>query len=147
MSQMSHCTQPTMCKFFCFKIEIKPRLTRTCHAKQWPTPPSISNSKCYTWIYAGFSHCVTQSCESKTHRFPSTCGSTGTWKYLWVLKILNRNKVVNCKYKYMWNQIISRHGVTLWQNQIWHDQPCTSYHQHALSSHLHSIPFQKHCKL
>jgi len=32
-----------MYKFFCFeiKIKLKSRPTRTCHAKQWPTPPSI----------------------------------------------------------------------------------------------------------
>jgi hypothetical protein len=38
--------------------------------------------------------------------FSSTCGSTGTLKYLQVLRILNRNKVVNCKHKYMWNKIL-----------------------------------------
>ena len=32
--------QPTIYKFFYFKIEIKTKveLTRTCHVKQWPTP-------------------------------------------------------------------------------------------------------------
>jgi hypothetical protein len=45
----------------------------------WPgsIPTGISNSKCYTWIHAGFSHWVTQSCESKTHGFSST------YKYSW----------------------------------------------------------------
>ena len=66
-----------------------------------------------SWIRAGFSHQVTQSRESKTRGFSSTCGSTGTRKYLQVLRILNTNKVVNFKCKYMWNKIISRHGVTL----------------------------------
>ena len=69
-------------------------------------PTGISNSKCHTWIRTGFSHRVTWSCGSKTHRFSSTCGSTGTWKYLWVLRILKVNTVVNCKYKYMWNKIL-----------------------------------------
>ena len=55
----------------------------------WPgsVPMGILNSKCHTWICGGFSHRVTQSCESKTHRFSGTCGSTGTWKYLQVLDI------------------------------------------------------------
>src|SRR5882762_4756049 len=61
----------------------------------------ISNSKCHTWICAGFSHLVTRSRESKTHGFSSTCGSTGTWKYLQVLSILNRIKLVNCKHQYV----------------------------------------------
>ena len=94
----------------------------------WPrsVPVGISNSECYTWIRAGFSHRVTWSCESKTHGFSSTCGSTGTWKYLQVLRILKRNKVVNCKHKYMWNKILQRYSVTPWQNQIWLDRPCAS---------------------
>src|SRR5258705_13598061 len=88
----------------------------------------ISNSKCYTWIRVGFSHQVTQSRESKTHGFLSTCGSTGTWKYLQVLRILNTNKVVNFKCKYMWNKI----GL---------EWPRASYHQllslTPLESHSH----------
>jgi len=56
----------------------------------WPgsIPMGISNSKCHTWICAGFSHRVTRSRESKTHGFSSTCGSTGTWKYWRVLRVL-----------------------------------------------------------
>ena len=50
---------------------------------RWPgsVPAGISNSKSHTWIRAGFSYRVTQSRESKTRGFSSTCGSTGTWKY------------------------------------------------------------------
>jgi len=122
----------------------------------WPgsVPAGISNSKCYTWIHAGFSHRVTRSRESKTHGFSSTCGSTGTWKYLQVLSILNRNKVGNCKHKYMWNKILLRHCVTLWWNQTWLDQPRASYCPSALflsltlPSHIknivsYSLTFQK----
>jgi len=36
----SHMHTAHYVKYFYFKTEIKPRLTRTCHAKQWPTPPS-----------------------------------------------------------------------------------------------------------
>ena len=48
--------------------------------RRWPgsIPTGISNSKCHTWICVGYSHQVTQSHESKTHGFLSTCGSTGT---------------------------------------------------------------------
>ena len=35
-----HCIQPTIYVLFCFKIETKTGLMCTCHAKQWPTPPS-----------------------------------------------------------------------------------------------------------
>src|ERR1700677_450619 len=103
----------------------------------------ISNSKCHTWIRAGFSHWVTQSCESKTRGFSSTCGFTGTWKYFQVLSILNRNKVVDCKHKYRWNKILLRHHVT---------RDGTKYGSigHALltinllsSSHSHSHPTSK----
>ena len=61
----------------------------------WPgsVPTGISNSKCYTWIRAGFSHRVTRSRKSKTHRFSSTHGSTGIWEYLQVLMVLNINNV------------------------------------------------------
>ena len=38
-----HHAQPTMYRFLCLKIEIKPKLTHTCHAKHWPTPPSRSS--------------------------------------------------------------------------------------------------------
>jgi hypothetical protein len=51
-------------------------------------PTSISNFKCHTWICAGFSHRVTPIRESKTREFSSTCGSTGTCKYLRVLRAL-----------------------------------------------------------
>jgi hypothetical protein len=110
----------------------------------WPgsVPMGISNSKCHTWIYVGFSHWVTRSRESKTRGFSSTCGSTGTWKYL-VLRILNINQLVNCKYKYMWNKIILRHCVTPWQNQIWLNWSHPSYHQSTLSSYSHSHPTSK----
>ena len=59
----------------------------------WPRsiPTGISNSKCYTWICVGFSHQATWSCGPKTHGFSSTGGSTCTWKYLQVLRILNSN--------------------------------------------------------
>ena len=114
----------------------------------WPgsIPMDISHSKCYTWICAGFSHRVTQSCESKTHGFSSTCGSTGTWKYLQVLRILNTNKMVNFKCKYMWHKIILRHGVTPWQNQIWLNRPRASYPSIALSSHSLRVPLPSHFK-
>jgi len=91
----------------------------------WPgsIPTGISISKYHTWICVGFSHRVTRSHESKTHGFSSTHGSTGTWKYLQVLIVLNKNKVylnkIYCKYKYMRNRIILRHSVTPWRNQIW----------------------------
>jgi len=113
----------------------------------WPrsVPAGISNSKCYTWICVGFSHHVTRSRESKTHGFSSTCGSTGTWKYLQVLSILNRNKVVNCQHKYMWNKILLRHCVTLWQNQIWLNRLCASPLIRSLPLTPTPIPHQKHC--
>ena len=62
---------------------------------------------------------------------PQVLGST--YKYLQVLRILNINKVVNCKYKCMLNKILLRHGVTLWWNQIWLDRLHVSYHQSPLS--------------
>ena len=115
----------------------------------WPrsVPVGISNSKCHTWICVGFSHQVTGSHESKTHRFSSTCGSTGTQKYLQVLSILNRNKVVNCQHKYMWNKILLRHCVTLWQNQIWLNQLCSSPSIHSLPLTPTPIPHQKHSNI
>jgi len=121
---------------------VKAEHESTC---RWPgsIPMGISNSKCYTWIHAGFSHRVTQICESKTHGFSSTCGSTDTLKYLQVLSILNINKVIICKHKYMWNKILLRHHITLWQNQIWLDRPRTSYHQSTL---FLSLPLPSHIK-
>jgi hypothetical protein len=126
------------------KSLLSPKAEHKCTCG-WPgsVPMGISNSKCYTWISAGFSHWVTWNHESKTCGFSSTCGSTGTWKYLQVLRILNRNKLFNCKYKCMWNKIFLRHGVTLWWNQIWLDWLSISYQQSALSSHLHSHPTSK----
>jgi len=61
----------------------------------WPrsVPMGMSNSKCHTWICVGFSHWMTQSCGAKTHGFSSACGSTDTWKYLQVLRVLNWNKI------------------------------------------------------
>ena len=115
----------------------------------WPrsVPVGISNSKCHTWIHAGFSHKVTWSCKSKTCGFLGTCGSTGTQKYLQVLSILNRDKVVKCQHKYMWNKILLRHCVTLWQNQIWLDRPCTSPSICSLPLTPTPIPHQKHSNL
>ena len=100
---------------------------------------SISNSKCYTWICAGFSHQVTWSCETKTHRFSSTCGSTGTWKYLQVLSILNRNKVVNCQHKYMWNKIHTFKMLCHTDRTKYGSISCTLHHQSALFLSL-SLP-------
>ena len=73
-------------------VRIKAEHECTCG---WPgsVPMGISNSKCHTQICVGFSHWMTQSHGAKTHRFLSTCGSTGTWKYLQVLRVLNRNKI------------------------------------------------------
>ena len=39
----------------------------------------------------------------------------------------------------MWNKTILRHGVTLWWNQIWLNQPCASYHQSNLFSYFAHI--------
>jgi len=110
------------------------------HGRPRSVPAGISNSKCYTWIRADSSHRVTRSRESKTHGFSSTCGSTGTWKYLQVLRILNTNNIVNFKCKYMWNKIILRHGVTPWRNQIWLDRPCASYYQSLSLTPSESLP-------
>ena len=118
---------------------VQSKTEHKCTHRPGSIPTGISNSKSHTWIHAGFSHWVTQSHESKTRGFSSTCGSTGTWKYLRVLRILNRNKVLNFKYKYMWHKIILRHGVTPW----WLNQPHTSYHQSTLISHSHSHPTWK----
>ena len=64
-------------------------------------------------------------------------------KYLQVLSILNRNKVVNCQHEYMWNKILWRHCVTLWWNQIWLNQPHTSPSIHSLPLTPTPIPHQK----
>ena len=115
--------------------------SQKCHST-WC--PSVLHEPYLTWIRAGFSHWVTWSRESKTRGFSSTCGSTGTWKYVQVLSILNRNKVVNCQHKYMWNKILLRHCVTLWRNQIWLNQPRASSIR-SLPLTLTPIPHQKHC--
>jgi len=114
----------------------------------WPgsIPMGISNSECYLpgsmqvsatgWL---------RSHESKTRRFSSTCGSTGTWKYLQILSILNRNEELNCKHKYYVEQILLRHQSHCDWNQIWLDQPRASYHQSTLFLSLPlPIPHQKH---
>ena len=63
-----------------FKLE-QNKAEHEC-TRGWPgsVPTGISNSKCYTWIRAGFSHRVTRSHKSKL------MGSQ-------VLVVLNRNKV------------------------------------------------------
>ena len=69
---MSHCIYPTIYESLCFSIEINKRLTHTCHAKQWPTPPSILNMPDETltmhllWQTLAISNCsvYVKSCNS-----------------------------------------------------------------------------------
>src|SRR6267154_4512306 len=107
----------------------------------------ISNSKCYTWIHAGFSHRVTRSHESKTRGFSSTCGSTGTWKYLQVLSILNRIKLVNCKHQYVEKNTFKTSCHTVMEPNM--AQSAARFLPSIRSLPLTPTPIshQKHCKL
>ena len=109
-------------------------------------PMSISNFKCHTQIRAGFSHWVIQICKSKTHGFLSTCGSTGTWKYLQVLSILNINKLVNCKHQYVEQNTFKTLCHTVTEPDM--AQSATRFLPSIRSLPLTPTPIpQKHCKL
>ena len=104
-------------------------------------PTGISNSKRYICIHVGFNHRVTRSRESKTHGFSSTCGSTGTWKYLQVLRILNRIKLVSCKHQYVEQNTFKTLCHTVTEPNMARSR--TFYHQSAL---FLSLPLPSHIK-
>ena len=138
----------------CLRWHLQDSQICTCYGLRKGTSALVGDLDPYPWAFQ-FQNAILGSmwvsatrwfCKSKTCRFLSTCGSTGTWEYLQVLSILNRNKVVNCQHKYMWNKILLRHCVTLWRNQIWLNQLRASYRQSTLFFLL-PLPHQKHCKL
>ena len=75
------------------------------------------------------------------HRFSSTCGSTGTWKYLQVLSILNRIKLVNCKHQYVEQNTFKTLCHTVTEPNMARSR--TFYHQSAL---FLSLPLPSHIK-